>query len=212
TRPSDDEGPLDILEFDWKRRALSRTGRADSPRAWYWGSPLHDRFIDADRERRIWTLRDGRSGAALATLRDGGPLTYAATTVLSDGRWVLLLADDSGAWLEVFSPAGERLSRIPIGPKGLLRAGGEVAPGKLAVALAAAQGTRAAGANRFLCVVDLDLATATRVADGLRPVYFWRASEIRPGSEATKLYLEGSKTLIRFDPATGDRRILLRRE
>jgi hypothetical protein len=197
TRPTGIDGPLDIFELDVPTRALVRTGKALSQRAWYWGSSLHDRYVEMDHDRHLVTLHDGRTGAILATLRDGGPLSSSWVTALADGRWALLLADESGSWIEVFSPAGERISRIEVGPKGFLRPGGEVAPGRLVVASAL-----------NLYVADLDQGTSTPSAH-LRPINFWRTGVIRPGSEATKLYLDGSKTLVRFDPATGDRKILL---
>jgi hypothetical protein len=199
------ENPLSVLELDVPARTVVRTGTAPSPRAWYWGSPLHDRFIETDKERRVWTLHDGRSGARLKTLREGGPLSFGAAAALADGRWALLFADDARSWLEVFSPSGERLSSIAIGPKGILRAGGEIAPGKLTIEGPGARRVRS------IYVVDLDRGTATRNSDGLRrPIHFWRPADIRPGSEATKLYLEESKALVRFDPETGERRVLLR--
>jgi len=197
TRPFGIEGPLEIFELDVLGKVLVRTGKAPSPRAWYWGSPLHDRYVEMDHDRRLLTLHDGRTGALLATLREGGHLSSAWVTALADGRWALLLADESGSWIEVFSTAGERLSRIQVGPKGFLRPGGEVAPGKLVVASAL-----------NLYVADLDHGTSTPSAR-LRPINFWRSGLVRPGSEATKLYLDGSRTLVRFDPATGDRRVLL---
>jgi hypothetical protein len=197
TRLFADEGPLEVLELDVPSKVLLRTGKAPSPRAWYWGFPLHDRYVDMDHDRRLFTLHDGKTGVVLATLRDGGPLSSAWVTALADGRWALLLADESGSWIEVFSPAGAPISRIEVGPKGFLRPGGEVAPGKLVVASAS-----------NLYVADLDHGTSTPTAH-LRPINFWRSGLVRPGSEATKLYLDGSRTLVRFDPATGDRKILL---
>jgi len=200
---------VEIFELRVGTRTLMHTGSAASPRAWFLGSPLHDRFVEAEKDRGRWTLRDGRTGEVIVTLREGGPLFSAAPALMSDGRWVLLLSDETGSWLEVFSPSGERLSRLPVGQKGLLRTGGEVAPGKLAFALAPGKASPPGDPLRKLYVADLDRGTVERRAEGLRPVYFWRLGGIRPGSEATKLFLDDSKTLVRFDTATGERRIVL---
>ena len=209
-RPSDVQDQIEILEVDLSAPALRHTGTAPSPRAWYWSTPAHDRFVDTDRERRVWTLRDGGSGAAIATLRQGEPLASGRPIALADGRWALLLADAHESWIEVFSPAGERLSRIAIGPKGSrLRPGGEVATGKLAVALAVPQGGALGRAEYTLYVADLDRGTAARITAGLRPIIVFRSADVRPGSEATRLYLDDSNNLVRFDPATGDRRVVL---
>jgi hypothetical protein len=204
------EERVEIFEFDLRSRVLMHTGSAPSPRAWYWGSPLHDRFVDTENDRRRWTLRDGRTGDVLATLRDGGPLFSAALAWMNDGRWVLVLADETGSWLEVFSPSGQWLSRIPIGPKGRPRPGGEVGRGKLALALTPfAANPPYWDLMPILYVVDLDRGTAVRRADGLRPIFFLRSGEVRPGSEATKLFLDGAKGLVRFDPEKGERRAVL---
>jgi hypothetical protein len=203
---SDDEGPLEIMELDLRKPGLRHTGRADSARAWYWGTPAHDRFVDTDEERRVWTLRDGGSGSMIATLRQGESLASGRPVALADGRWALLLADARGSWVEVFSPTGEKLSRIAIGPgDSPLRPGGEVAPGKLAVAAVTTGGRRA---DYTLYVVDLDRGTTVRSATGLRPLFLFQPT-VRPGSEATKLYLDDSNGLVRFDPVTGDRRVLI---
>jgi hypothetical protein len=200
---------IEIFELHVGSRTLEHTGSAASPRAWFLGSPLHDRFVQGEKYPGRWTLRDGRSGEVIATLREGGPLFSAASARMSDGRWVLLLSDETRSWLEVFSPSGERLSRLPIGEKGHLRPGGEVAPGKLALAFYPGRTSPPGDPARKLYVADLERGTVERRADGLRPMWSWQPRAIRPGSEATKIFLDDSKTLVRFDSATGERRIVL---
>ncbi|HEY6050369.1 MAG TPA: hypothetical protein VIZ58_03915, partial [Thermoanaerobaculia bacterium] len=209
-RPGYAEDPLEILEVDLRAPALRHTGTASSPRAWYWGTPAHDRFVDTDREHRVWTLCDGGSGAVLATMRDGESVSSGRPIALADGRWALLLADAKESWIEVFSSGGERLSRIAIGPKdSRLRPGGEIAPGRLAVGLAVPHGGPRGRTDYTLYVADLDRGTAARIAGGLRPIVVFRSADVRPGSEATRLYLDDTNSLVRFDPATGGRRVLL---
>ncbi|HYK42288.1 MAG TPA: hypothetical protein VE007_07845 [Thermoanaerobaculia bacterium] len=200
---------VEIFELHIDSRDLARTGSAASPRAWFLGSPSHDRFVQAEKDPGRWTLRDGRTGEVIATLREGGPLFSAASARMSDGRWVLLLSDETESWLEVFSPSGERLSRLRIGQKGIVLPGGEVAQGKLALALAPGKTSPPGDPARKLYVADIERRTVERRADGLRPIWFLKAGGIRPGSEATKLFLDDSKTLVRFDTATGERRIVL---
>ncbi len=203
---------MQILEYDVAGRTLAQTGATESLP--YWGMMLTnragDRFVSRTTSAgtRI-TLRDARTGAVLATLRQGPPLR-SRSRFLSDGRLVLALGDNSGSWLEVFSPSGEKERRIEIGGSGLLRLGPEVAAGRLAVAWI--RDLPGGGhAKPVLEIADLDRGAAAPVADGLVPIggWWWSREGPVPGSEASKLFLDERGEVVRFDPPTGQKKVVL---
>ncbi|MEP6769927.1 MAG: hypothetical protein ABJC61_14740 [Acidobacteriota bacterium] len=193
---------LDIYDLDLVGKKWTRTAAAlDLGRVWTTMSG--DRLIGVSEKGGRVTLHDGRSGAVLSTLYAGAPLFPIIPRFLTDGRIAMALGNESGNWLEVFSEMGTGGRRIQIGP-GSLHVGGEVAPGRLALAR---------GPARTLEIVDIDHGTSKNVAEGLVPLedFGWIVSLAGPGREAAKLFLDGEGRLVRYDPATGQRRILLGR-
>jgi len=206
---------VDILEFDVARHSLTRTGGTEPMRsAGLFRNLAGTRFVGVERHEaaaRV-TLRDARSGAVLAVLREADVMRAAIPLFVSDERVVLLHDDGRAASLDVFSKTGAHERTIPLGLAGRIAAGGEAAPGKLLVSLSP---TFAGGRPGpfVLGIADLDRGTFERAAEGLRPVRSpWLTPRPpRPGSEATKLFLDQSGRLVRFDPASGDRRFVLGR-
>ncbi|MCA1582121.1 MAG: hypothetical protein LC796_12180 [Acidobacteria bacterium] len=204
---------MQILEYDVAGRTLAQAGATESLP--YWGMMLINRAGDRFVSSRTFagtriTLRDARTGAVLATLRQGPPLRSTLSRFLSDGRLVLALGDNSASWLEVFSPSGEKERRIEIGGSGRLRPGPEVAAGRLAVAwIRDLPGGRQA--KPVLEIADLDRGTAAPVADGLVPIgdWWWSREGPAPGSEASKLFLDERGEVVRFDPPTGQKKVVL---
>ena len=83
--------------------------------------------------------------------------------------------------------------------------GGEVAPGVLCL------GVTDAAFRSSAWLADLNAGTVRKVADDLRPAANPRAIE-SVGSEATKLFYgprTDTESLVRFDPLTGERRVIL---
>lgn len=198
---------LEILEYDISRGTLVQTGTASSIRAWYMASPSHGSWVSCDDSRSRITLQDGRSGAVIATLRDGSPLKWSSVRFLQDGRFILLLGDETGSWAEVFSRSGRFAARIPIGPSGRLRIGGEISAGRIAVAVSLDR----PGASHVatLDVLDADKGTREEAAKDLWPIWQGWNRTIPAGSEATKLYLTRDGSLIRLDPESRARRRIL---
>ena len=98
------------------------------------------------------------------------------------------------------------LRQLPDGER--VRLGGEIAPGKIVAGVGSWEDQR-------LFVVDLDSGQMKQFAEHLAPVlqhqnYFEPANFApAPGSEATKLFYDADESLIRLDPLTGERRVLL---
>ena len=204
---------LEILEFDTSRKRLLPTGVIEDVE---WGTWSVNRDGDRLLSRGIAegiTLRDGRSGALLATLRPPGPGGSLTGRFLSDGRIALGLAGEGGARVEVFSSDGKPERTIPIAAGSRIVFGGEAAPGKLIVAAGGDSGERE---NRTIFVADLSTGEVRRAGDRLFPTVLLasllsgRPNDVpAPGSEATKLFYGPGRSLVRFDALTGDRRIIL---
>lgn len=215
-RPSDGPGlSLEVLELDIAGRKLVSTGRADFDNRGQvpvLKSPAGDRLLIRENRGARITLRDSRSLALQVTLREGTPLVWTALTFLAEGRIVLGLSDKASSWLEVFSREGVPERRIPIAARTLVRIGAEPAAGRLLVSVQAL--VRHEPGTPFprsvLEEVDLREGTVRRLAEGLEPIpVWWSPDPVVPGSEASKLVLENYKRLVRLDPATGERRVLL---
>jgi hypothetical protein len=128
---------------------------------------------------------------------------------LSDGRAVLATAgDSSGARVRIFSPEGALLRTIAVPEAPRILLGPEATPGELVVA------TRPdnafwEGAASYL--VDADDGSVRKIADDLAPVSwsFLSARPVPAGGESGKLFYGPGRSLVRLDPATGERRTIL---
>ena len=102
--------------------------------------------------------------------------------------------------------------QISLGRARQVRIACETSDGKLLVGLTLTK-TRPDQSEHELHSVDVSDGTVRRLADGLRPTFrwcwWWEARRTEPGSEGTKLFLSDDQKLVRFDPATGERRVLL---
>lgn len=204
---------LQILEFDVSTRKLSKTGSVDELDWGAWSVDAGgDRLLARSAKEGI-TLRDGRSGALLAPLRPDARPASRGGRFLSDGRIALGIADDRGARVEIFSSEGKPQKSLSIPAAGRIILGGEAAPGVLIVA---AGGDSSERASRTIYVADLSSGEVRRVGDRLFPTVFMAGFFSRqpnympaPGSEATKLFYGPGRSLVRLDPTTGDRRVIL---
>jgi hypothetical protein len=211
---------LEILEFRTASKTVTVMGTSEMLRG-----PLlvqmgagGERIVVREKTGSRITLRDGRTAERLATLRESPSLVFSWPFFLSDGRPGLALTIGQSATVEIYSAAGAKEKTIALPQRGSLRPGGEVAPGRLAVVLTSVEPAPVgslATTERTLYLVDVDGGTATRVANGLVPVlvpWWTRPSSIPPGTEATRLFFSSEKgglALVRFDPSTGERRVLL---
>jgi hypothetical protein len=199
---------LQILEFDASNTRLQAVGAVPEAAGIGWNtSPSADRLLV--KEKTSLTLRDGRSGVLLAILAKGSR----SGAFVSDGRVVSGLIGESNVSLEVFKPDGQRERTISIPARNRIALGGEIAGGRLIVA---AGGESAQSLSRSIFVVDLASGDVRQVADRLFPVVHfarWMSNQPdyqpEPGSEATKLFYGPGRSLVHFDPLTGEQRLLL---
>ena len=206
------EGRLDILEFDIPTKTLKVTGTMaiDGPSSIaYRTNSEGNRLLVREKDR--FTLRDGASGALLATLAKRGPATSVWGSFLAEGRIALSVAEGSGVRVEIFAADGRHERTLSIPAHDRIITGGEAAPGKLIVAAGGEMNERA---SRTLFLADVSSGEVRRVADGLFPTAVgWVQGPHylpEPGSEATKLFYGPGRSLVHFDALTGQRRVILR--
>jgi hypothetical protein len=206
---------FDIFEADLVARKLVQTGSITGLKGWpiLATDRLGRRLACNEFEAKRLRLFDARSGDFLKTLTEGdsfaGPARF-----LADDRIVALAHRGGERLLEVFSPSGAPVRAIPL-PGGTLMQkqrstalGGEVSPGALALA------TGEPG-NTPVYLVSLNTGSMQSLNLRGRPVSRWVAFFGRPnavpapGSPSTTLFQTDSGELVRLDPATGERRVIL---
>jgi hypothetical protein len=174
------------------------------------------RYLVGTMDRRL-TLRDGRTGALLATLSED--LETPKIRFLSGDRIVVAGVANRKAILKIFLE-GERTPLLPVdlGPAASVILGGEIAPGRIAVALNLFRRNEEGARKAWkLAVVDISAGRVVSSVDGLIPAdrFGWWFSPVMPpaetGSPASHLFLDADGALVRLDPATGAQTVLLGR-
>ena len=159
-------------------------------------------------------LLDADDGSTLATLPIAGSSHQVTAGYLHDGRVVLRVDDGADTTLRVLTSSGSPAGALSI-PSTDIFLGCEVRPGQLAIAVAASAGHR--WDDPTLMLADVDTGEVRTVARGLAPACRlsrnrWTDWSARPapGAPATSLYYgRERKTLVRFDPETGEREVLV---
>ncbi len=195
---------IEILQIDARTRKLEHLGKIEGGAGRYFETNASgSRLLEVGPGIRLY---DGATGALLATLaaEANRPLR---PRMLPDGRIVM---PDDARHLRIFDADGreERTLELPPDCSGgpsvsKVMVGGEVAPDRLVV------GCGNDFAKRTIWLADLREGSIRKVAEGLTPDW---ALGARPalGSDATKLFYGADvRSLVRFDPLTGDRRVLL---
>lgn len=203
------ETRLEILELDAASKTLRSTGGfTGAERLYLVANGSGDRVVATQYANRETWLLDGRTGAALARLAAGAEPISRWPGFLVDGRIVLTERSPQGARLRVFLADGTEQRTLPLEAPGYFVLGGEVSPGKLVVAVGEAPSYSA-------WLVDVDGGSLRKLADGLWPAarlagfsYEINAGPTA-GSEATKLFVQESRTLVHLNPASGERRVIL---
>ncbi len=198
-----DDHSIDLLQLDVRARSLASLGRIELAGGLRF-------FVTDARGERLLTLGsrspDVRlftaTGASMATLADG-PAESRWPAFLPDGT-IVLSERSSGGWrLRVFGADGREGAAVALPSASSVSLGGEVAPGVLCLGLSDA------AFRPSTWLADLNSGSVRKIADDLRPAAIPRAIG-GVGSEATKLfYGPRNETLVRLDPATGERRVLL---
>lgn len=195
---------IDIIDFDTVARSLTARGRITTSVSLRYmvPNPSGTRLLTVEGPSRSARLYDAANGSLLASLADAAV----------DSRWPLFLPDDriilsesvsKVRRLRVFGPGGTEERLIPLPEATLLSLGGEFERGRLCLGFGDA-------AYRYKSwVANLDDGSLRKIADDLRPLSLGRATP-DIGSEATRLfYGPGQSTIVRLDPATGARRVIL---
>lgn len=213
---AEERATIEILEFDMSRKKLARTGSIRlAPTIWpLLSDRAGDRLLIRSENGSRVALYDGRTGALQATLIDHAFEEHPWTDFLSDGRIVLGHSRAGAAMLRLFARDGAVQGEVPLGPGALVLLGGEAAPGQLVVAVGPER-MRSELTGKVL-LVDLARGTVRPLAEKLFPIASfprWFAGDPTeapdPGSEATKLFHGPNGSLVRLDPLTGERRVIL---
>lgn len=161
---------------------------------------LRSRRLDQGRfELRVADLRTGEVSAPLSM---PGPLGEAG--FLRDGRLVTASARSARVSLQILDGRRAEMKRLDL-PGSRVRLGGQPMPGLLVVATAEGPANQDRSHWRTF-LLDLDRGTLLPFGEGLSPVG-WPG--LRVGSLGTQLFLQGRNGLVRIDPATGRRRVIL---
>jgi hypothetical protein len=201
---------LEVSELDAARRTLRRLASIDglmSPYAFAVDARGRRVVVREHSGTRV-SLFDTQSGGRVAVLAEGPPQASSFSAFLSDGRAVLAAADSTGARVRVFSEEGALLRTIPLPDVPRILLGPEAAPGRIVIA-GRPDNAFWEGAASYL--VDADRGTVRKIADDLAPVS-WSFLSVRPlpaGTEAGKLFYGPRRSLVRLDPETGERRVIL---
>lgn len=169
------------------------------------------RGISPDGQRlllRSWTLQPGREEVAVADLRTGEPPVVLAakgwqTTsfFLPDGRLVIAKPDRGRIDLRLLDARGAELKRFVLSGS-RFRLGGQPAPGLLVVVI-----RRDPSEKRWQSYLLNLESGALRPVGRLHP-QGWPS--LPAGSIGTRLFAEEGGGLVRIDPATGRRTVILR--
>ena len=168
---------------------------------------------------RALTLHDGRTGALAATLATD--LRIPQARFLSGNR--IAVVGIAGATARALLFEGEKgwgssARIVELGAAKRVVLGGEIAPGRVALSLLPFEENLSAS-QRAAKLVAVDAATGavSPLADGLVPAdrFAWWYSSVLPPAEAAApwslLFLDADSRLVRLDPATGARTVLLGR-
>lgn len=204
---------LEIEEISLPSKKSLVTGRIERNALPYLRISADGRYLVGTRDKRL-TLHDGRTGALLATFSK--ELEAPKMRFLSGGRMAVAGLAGASARLLFFEGEKAPARSIELGPAASLVLGGEVAPGRVAVALNPFRSNDAGSLSRWkLFILDATSGKNVSSADGLVPAdrFSWWFSPVLPpaesGSPASKLFLDASGALVRLDPATGKQEVLL---
>jgi hypothetical protein len=193
--------------FDWD----GKSDRTDTRASFSTEAASHVRFSpDADRflvtePRRLslYVLADNR----LLTLIDGWNAMNHASGLLSDGHAFSVEESGPGLRLRTFGPDGATRASVTAPGKFPVRFGGEPVAGLLAL------GVDRWDAASLHETVFVEVATGEvrRRETDLTPAARWGPwlGGLVPGSGGTRLFWNAQHALVRLDPTTGERRVLI---
>ena len=211
---------LAISDFDIESESLM-------PKATSAGSPCRGSFrllasVDGNRllSFGVWDgnaeLIDPEDGSSLATLHERRDRARVTAGFLHDGGVAVVAEGADEAVLRLFSPEGAPQRSLTFATENLIL-GCETSPGLLAIGVGKPDTYR--WEEPTLMLVDLVTGETRTIAEGLGPACFlfrnlWAdwGTRPEPGSPATHLFYGRNKdTLVRFDPETGERVVVVGR-
>lgn len=193
--------------FDWD----GKSDRTEVRATFSTEAPAHVRFSpDADRllvtePRRLslYVLDGGR----LVTLIDAWSAANRAAGLLSDGGAFSVEESAPGLRLRIFGPDGATRASVAMPGKFPVRLGGEPLPGLLSIGVDRWD----TASLREALFVDVATGEVRRREAGLLPAARWGLwlGGPAPGSASTRLFWDSQRALVRLDPLTGERRVLI---
>ncbi|HSB63305.1 MAG TPA: hypothetical protein VLJ18_04020 [Thermoanaerobaculia bacterium] len=219
-----DTSACEIVEISLLSKKSLVTGRFEREALPHLRLSADGRYFVGAKGQRL-TLHDGRTGTELRSLESD--LKGARALFISGGRIAVAGVAEGKGVLKIFlegeygraAPA----RTIDLGPAGAVALGGEIAPDHVAVSLnpfLRNSSTSSPQSAWKLAFVDVAAGTVSPVAvspvlDGLVPAdrFTWWFSPLLPpaeaGSPASRLFLDASGALVRFDPTTMKQEVLL---
>jgi len=215
---------IEIVTVRLRDGSQRPTGRLEvQESAWLRSSPSGDRLLAMQR-RTPRGLPDARP-LSKATLHDGmtgallGSLAEAAMDVdadpLADGRIALVEIQERGARLRVLGRNGNEERSIDLGPFREASLGGELEPGRLFLGLGPCPMFLAGPRGCEAALVDVESGQITR-QPGVSPAHpLWHSRvglwgpRPAPGSLGATLFRSFDGQLLRLDPKSGTRQVLL---
>jgi hypothetical protein len=205
---------LEITELSLPSKKSSVTGRFERETLPFLRLSADGRLFVGVVEKRL-TLHDGRTGALLATLSED--LESPKMRFLSGGRMVLAGVADGKAILKIFLESERAPSHlVDLGAAAGVVLGAEVAPGRIAVSLNPFRSNDDRSRRAWkIAFVDVATGAVSPGPDGLVPSdrFSWWFAQVLPPAEAglpsSTLFLDAEQRLVRLDPATGARTVLL---
>ncbi len=215
---------LEITEFSVHSKKSLVTGRFDRETMPFVRLSADGRYFVGTRRltddpygKQALTLLDGRTGALVATLADD--LRAPQARFLTENRIAVAGIDGASARLIFFEGErgwGTRARSVELGPAKRVVLGGEIAPGKIAVSLLPFEENFPASLRAAkLVIVDAASGAVSPGPAGLLPAnrFGWWFNPVLPpaeaGSPASALFLDAEGGLVRLDPATSAKTVLL---
>lgn len=219
---------LEITELSLPSKKSLVTGRFDRMTMPFLRLSADSRYLvgtrrlsDDSRAPQTLTLHDGRTGALIATLAEG--LRNPQARFLTGGRIAVTGIGGARAQMKIFLEGEEgqlptQTRTIDLGSAAHVVLGGEIAPGPVVLSLLPFEGKPPASLRAAkLAAVDTVTGAVSPLGDGLIPanqIGWWTDPVLAPaeaGAPWSLLFLDADNRLVRLDPATGARTLLLGR-
>jgi hypothetical protein len=199
---------LELVTVRLPGPTVAVTGRIESPGSrWLRRDGSGRLMLVREKDRRV-RIFDGGSGEALAEIPARPDAFPVDASFLADGRVAVAEGLPSGVQVRLFGPDGREQASAALGRARSVRLGGEPAPGRLAVVLE----TSPFGPSD-VALVDTGTLRLVRVEKGLAPVrarFFPEfASPLAAGNPGASLFTDENGALVRLDPGSGGRRMIL---